>query len=88
MQAVGLSILLVFASCIAMDVRNGTTPDFCLDEPSPGMCSAYIESYFYNASAKECQTFIYGGCHGNRNSFETVDECLRVCSPTTLSNVE
>ena len=41
--------------------------------------------YFYNASALECQRFIYGGCDGNSNNFESMelceDECERPLSP-------
>ncbi|TGZ55941.1 hypothetical protein CRM22_010265 [Opisthorchis felineus] len=88
MQAVESSILLVFASYIAMDVRAGVIPEFCFEDPNPGICNAYIPSYFYNASVEDCQSFIYGGCYGNRNRFETVDECLEACYPATLSSVK
>ncbi len=51
----------------------------CALEPEPGACLAYIPKYFYNVSNKMCQPFIYGGCGGNENRFDTIDECQSVC---------
>ncbi|XP_033628590.1 papilin-like [Asterias rubens] len=45
-----------------------------------GPCKASIESFFYNTESGECESFIYGGCHGNRNKFRTMEECNIKCS--------
>ncbi|XP_009469746.1 PREDICTED: eppin [Nipponia nippon] len=29
---------------------------------------------------QQCEEFIYGGCGGNRNNFETEGECFQACS--------
>jgi len=44
-----------------------------------GSCEAYMPRYFYNSLTKNCESFIYGGCHGNRNNFNTTAECEKVC---------
>jgi len=60
-----------------------TAVDKCFLPPSVGACS--MPRYFYNASALECQRFIYGGCDGNSNNFESMklceEECERPLSP-------
>ena len=28
-----------------------------------------------------CEEFIYGGCGGNENNFETLEECNQQCNP-------
>lgn len=35
--------------------------------------------YFFNASTRKCEHFIYGGCGGNKNNFYTEAECRRTC---------
>ena len=57
----------------------------CFLPKSMGTCRASMTRYFYNASALECQRFIYGGCDGNANNFESMKlcevECERPLSP-------
>lgn len=38
--------------------------------------------YFFNVSTGRCEQFTYGGCCGNENNFETIEECKQVCSGT------
>lgn len=40
---------------------------------------AYIPRYFYNSTSGQCEQFIYGGCGGNKNNFESVNDCQVVC---------
>ena len=56
--------------------------NFCGLDPvtGPVACEAYIPSYFYNATSRKCEKFIYGGCGGTRNRFSTLDECQATCS--------
>ncbi|GIY61357.1 papilin [Caerostris darwini] len=50
------------------------------DKPAePGLCRAYIPRYYYDQEAGQCKKFIYGGCGGNRNNFQTEDECYNKC---------
>ncbi|XP_061398210.1 actinia tenebrosa protease inhibitors-like [Musca vetustissima] len=42
-------------------------------------CFAHFPSWSYNADTNECEKFIYGGCGGNANRFETLEDCERTC---------
>lgn len=44
-----------------------------------GPCRADILMYYYNSEAKKCQEFSYGGCGGNENKFDTLDDCEDNC---------
>ena len=50
-------------------------------EPDASYCLASFERYFYNITSNKCQKFIFGGCGGNANNFETIDECNKACIP-------
>ena len=54
--------------------------DLCSLPPETGPCLAYFRHYFYNTTSKQCEQFIYGGCRGNENNFETVEECEANCN--------
>uniref|UniRef100_A0A915C8V4 Papilin n=1 Tax=Parascaris univalens TaxID=6257 RepID=A0A915C8V4_PARUN len=44
-----------------------------------GMCRASIEQYYFDVRSGQCELFIYGGCGGNENRFETIEDCRRTC---------
>jgi hypothetical protein len=44
-----------------------------------GPCEAYIPSFYYDMSSGQCLPFVYGGCGGNKNRFETMNECRKSC---------
>ncbi|XP_008256640.2 tissue factor pathway inhibitor isoform X1 [Oryctolagus cuniculus] len=64
-------------------------PDFCFLEEDPGICRGYITRYFYNNQSKQCERFKYGGCLGNLNNFESLEECKNTCeNPTSDFQVD
>ncbi|KAK6758091.1 hypothetical protein RB195_015732 [Necator americanus] len=57
-----------------------TNVDLCLLPMDAGECRAYIPSYYYDYHKGICKEFVYGGCGGNANRFETADECATRCA--------
>ncbi|CAI9538143.1 unnamed protein product [Staurois parvus] len=38
-----------------------------------------ITRWYYDVTERKCVPFIYGGCGGNRNNFDSEEYCLAVC---------
>ncbi|KAL1478662.1 hypothetical protein MTO96_034923, partial [Rhipicephalus appendiculatus] len=51
----------------------------CSDPPEKGQCNETITRYYFNVQNKTCQEFVYGGCQGNANNYETYEECRVSC---------
>lgn len=47
--------------------------------PDSGPCLGYFPMFFYNSTSMECESFVYGGCGGNANRFNSYQECKRSC---------
>uniref|UniRef100_A0A8D0GDJ8 Tissue factor pathway inhibitor n=1 Tax=Sphenodon punctatus TaxID=8508 RepID=A0A8D0GDJ8_SPHPU len=54
-------------------------PNFCFLEQEPGICRGLISRYFYNHESQQCEKFKYGGCLGNQNNFQSLEECHNTC---------
>lgn len=57
-------------------------PSACLQEKETGSCKAYFTRYYFNKETGNCESFIYGGCRGNSNNFNTLEDCEAVCKGT------
>uniref|UniRef100_A0A915KWW4 BPTI/Kunitz inhibitor domain-containing protein n=1 Tax=Romanomermis culicivorax TaxID=13658 RepID=A0A915KWW4_ROMCU len=56
-----------------------------------GHCRDVHLRFSYDQETKECKKFIYGGCRGNENSFDTEGHCKRVCinkQPCTIPSLQ
>ena len=51
----------------------------CRLKPDKGPCKAKIKRWYFDPAFGECKEFIYGGCKGNANNFETYKECSDSC---------
>ena len=55
-------------------------PGLCSFDRDPGFCMAYFPRYFHNSTSGNCEPFVYGGCQGNENNFETREDCEHTCT--------
>ncbi|NXR27480.1 APLP2 protein, partial [Cinclus mexicanus] len=51
----------------------------CSQEAMTGPCRAVMPRWYFDPSKRKCIRFIYGGCGGNRNNFESEEYCMAVC---------
>ncbi|CDW51747.1 Kunitz protease inhibitor [Trichuris trichiura] len=64
------------------DCLRACNPTVCTLTAEAGPCNAYIPRWAYNFLLGRCYMFVYGGCGGNANNFETQSECEKVCNST------
>uniref|UniRef100_A0A667XAI9 Amyloid beta (A4) precursor-like protein 2 n=1 Tax=Myripristis murdjan TaxID=586833 RepID=A0A667XAI9_9TELE len=53
----------------------------CTLEAETGPCRASMPRWHFDMSQRKCVRFIYGGCAGNRNNFDSEEYCMAVCKP-------
>ncbi|KAI0234218.1 Carboxypeptidase inhibitor SmCI [Lamellibrachia satsuma] len=70
---------VLFLGLVAVATAHRYRPRFCYLPAKAGNCEAAIPSWFYNCATCACEKFIYGGCGGNRNRFDTELACRRRC---------
>lgn len=49
-----------------------------------GPCKASFVRWHFNAVTNDCEKFLYGGCYGNGNRFETREDCMQRCGKKAL----
>ncbi|EOB01325.1 Amyloid-like protein 2, partial [Anas platyrhynchos] len=55
----------------------------CSQEAMTGPCRAVMPRWYFDPNKRKCIRFIYGGCGGNRNNFESEEYCMAVCKKMT-----
>ncbi|XP_041699767.1 amyloid-beta A4 protein isoform X1 [Coregonus clupeaformis] len=80
------------ASNIAMTTTTTTTTEsveevvreVCWARAESGPCHAILERWYFMPEKGTCAPFLFGGCGGNRNNFDSEEYCLSVCSTSVL----
>ncbi|NXW12434.1 PPN protein, partial [Circaetus pectoralis] len=58
---------------------NYPYPVICLLPSAHGPCMNWTTRWYFVTVVGKCNRFWYGGCHGNKNSFASEEECMRAC---------
>uniref|UniRef100_A0A8C6YIM8 Serine peptidase inhibitor, Kunitz type 2 n=1 Tax=Naja naja TaxID=35670 RepID=A0A8C6YIM8_NAJNA len=54
--------------------------EFCAAPRVVGPCRASFLRWYFDLESRMCKTFIYGGCHGNKNNYLFEEHCWSQCS--------
>lgn len=57
----------------------GLPADVCNMPKETGPCMAFFRRWWYDSKNDTCSSFIYGGCKGNNNNFQTKALCQNTC---------
>jgi hypothetical protein len=52
----------------------------CLQRAESGPCDAAFKRYAFNPETLKCEPFVFGGCGGNGNNFESAVDCEATCA--------
>ena len=65
------TIYVFFCFCLSLDI--------CNLPKEAGRCYAYSMQYHFNSQTRRCEEFVYGGCGGNANRFNSIEKCVALC---------
>ena len=83
----GALFLMAFGATEALAKEPPPAPGAkCSLVPQRGPCKAMFEKYYYNANAKKCTPFFWGGCEGVV-PFDTLEECESACVQQETLNI-
>lgn len=80
---VAVAAVALLASACSTTVESGGEPgELCSQPQDSGPCRGALLRWWFNAATGKCEPFVYGGCEGNANNFETLSACAAQCAPT------
>lgn len=53
--------------------------DICSQSKMAGPCRGLFRRWYYNPVTRRCSRFVYGGCEGNGNNFNSSHLCQQIC---------
>uniref|UniRef100_A0A9J2P0E9 BPTI/Kunitz inhibitor domain-containing protein n=1 Tax=Ascaris lumbricoides TaxID=6252 RepID=A0A9J2P0E9_ASCLU len=84
-----MNTFVMLVSCIllpvwiseAVSAQEMLANEICNEYPDRGTCDdrGFQVKWYYDRFAHRCREFFYGGCGGNRNRFDTFQECTNQC---------
>ena len=62
--------------------------DICTLPVKVGSCRGSFKKWYFDVESQRCETFLYGGCQGNANRFESKAQCQRECQSGNVNMVK
>ncbi|XP_037675837.1 kunitz-type protease inhibitor 2 isoform X1 [Choloepus didactylus] len=53
--------------------------EYCTAKAETGPCRAAFPRWYFDVEKNVCDNFIYGGCRGNKNIYQSKEECMHRC---------
>ncbi|XP_076988128.1 kunitz-type protease inhibitor 2 [Tamandua tetradactyla] len=53
--------------------------EYCTAKAETGPCRASFTRWYFDVEKNICDNFIYGGCRGNKNIYQSKEECMHRC---------
>ncbi|CAF0722269.1 unnamed protein product [Brachionus calyciflorus] len=69
------------------DPRKIERPLYCHLPLATGTCKNYTSRFYFNSFMQKCSHFVYTGCGGNQNNFDTWEKCEMECNTCSLPAV-
>lgn len=63
------------------------TETVCSLPKSVGICGSFVDKWWFNAKTGNCERFVYSGCQGNANNFNSYTDCQNFCRDTTSNRL-
>ncbi|XP_063835732.1 trypsin inhibitor-like [Ostrinia nubilalis] len=74
-----LSFIIVMLVAISSVLGSDAPAPDCTSPFATGLCRGSFKVYGYNTDSGKCESFIYGGCLGNDNRYNTLEDCQAAC---------
>ena len=70
----------------AVNVADAGAVDICTLPAHGGLCDGYYPRFYFDTNTGQCESFVFGGCGGNANNFESLEDCEAACGATQNSD--
>ncbi|CAH0719454.1 unnamed protein product, partial [Brenthis ino] len=62
-----------------LSLVKSSRPALCFQPFKTGYCPSHMLYFYFDAQTETCKSFLYTGCSGNENRFDTLEECEETC---------
>ena len=73
-------VLAVATAALAVSAQAFQRPSHCELDREVGSCKGKFVRYGFDRATGVCVDFVYGGCQGNANNFQTMGSCVAECT--------